>query len=112
MIRAGFARFLQEGDEVFRVAVGHVDADEFQRRRQGQDLLHFGEVGFGGAGGHHHVAQHRFRHALHEVSPLLDAVMFVYGGENVERSQGLGHAEGAHRVHVGGDNRHAGPAAT
>ncbi|MNF00741.1 hypothetical protein D3C80_1996190 [compost metagenome] len=97
---------------MFGIAVGHVDADKLQRWGKCQDLLHLDEVGFRSPGRHHHMTQHGVGRALNKLGPLLNGVVFMNGGENVEGCQGLGHAEGANRIHIGGNNRHTGPVVT
>ena len=108
-LRPGGARFRHKLNEVFRVAVSHVYADEVQLWILGQDLLSFFKVRVRGTGGNHHMLQHFCGLALHKRLPFFNAVVFVHGGQNSKSGQGFRHAEGTDGIHVSSDNRYAGP---
>ncbi len=111
VVGAGFTNFAHELDEVFGVAIGHVDTDEAQRFGHGEDLAGLGEIFSRGAGGDHHMAQQRRVGLVDESLPLLKAVVLVYRGHHLETGQRARHGKAADGIHVGGDNGYALPLA-
>ena len=110
--RPGLTRLADELYEVLGVTVRHINTNEVQRRVSLQDLFGLLEIRIGGAGGDHHVLHHISRGGRHKRIPLFRAVMFVYGGEDVELCQRGCHLKGSHSIHVGSDDRHARPGLT
>ena len=108
----GLTRLADELHEMLGVTVRHINTHKIERRVRIQDLFGLLEIGIRGAGGDHHMLHHIRRGGCNKRIPLFQAVVFVHCGENIELRQGGCHLEGAHRIHIGGNNRHARPGLT
>ncbi len=111
LLRKSVARPLHEFDEALRIAVRDVDADELQLRVVGDDGGELVEIGIRGAGAYHDAVVDVVAMVVvfQPGVPLRDGVVLVQRGQHPVFRQPVRHFEGACGVHVGGDDRHAGP---